>query len=217
MGKIFERIINNRISKVVNISEAQAGGQKGKATADHFLILNTIIQTHKNKNKNEDLYIAFLDVTKAYDKAWLNAILYALYNSGLTGKDWNILKHINENLTATIRTQYGNTRTLKIKDSIRQGGVLSVIEYDNLIDEIAKEIQKGKIGTTQIGNQTVGGCLLWMDDVALIHKNKNELQKMLNITDEIAKRYHIKFGQEKSQTITIGKTPETPFKLGKWT
>ena len=53
-----------------------------------------------------------------------------------------------------------------------------------------------------------------MDDVALIHKNKNELQKMLNITDEIAKRYHIKFGQEKSQTITIGKTPETPFKLG---
>ena len=26
-----------------------------------------------------------------------------------------------------------------------------------------------------------------MDDVALIHKNKNELQKMLNITDEIAK------------------------------
>ena len=34
-----------------------------------------------------------------------------------------------------------------------------------------------KIGTTQIGNQTVGGCLLWMDDVALIHKNKNELQR----------------------------------------
>ena len=109
MGKLFERIINNRISKVVNISEAQAGGQKGKATADHLLILNTIIQTHKNKNKNEDMYIAFLDVTKAYDKAWLNAIIYALYNSGLTGKDWNILKHINENLTATTRTQYGNT------------------------------------------------------------------------------------------------------------
>ena len=50
MGKIFERIINNRISKVVNISEAQAGGgQKGKATADYLLILNTIIQTHKKK------------------------------------------------------------------------------------------------------------------------------------------------------------------------
>ena len=53
-----------------------------------------------------------------------------------------------------------------------------------------------------------------MDDVALIHKNKDELQKMLNITEEISKRYHLKFGQEKSQTITIGKQPDTPFKLG---
>ena len=37
---------------------------------------------------------------------------------------------------------------------------------------------------------------------------------MLDITDEVAKIYHIKFGQEKSQTITIGKNQETKFKLG---
>ena len=49
----------------------QGGGTKGKATADHLLILNTIIQNIKNKNKSQDLYIAFLYVTKAYDKAWL--------------------------------------------------------------------------------------------------------------------------------------------------
>ena len=38
-------------------------------------------------------------------------------------------------------TGHGLTRSLNIKDSIRQGGVLSVIEYDNLIDEIAKELE----------------------------------------------------------------------------
>ena len=47
MGKLFERIMNNRLTKTVNISDAQAGGQKGKATADHLLILNTIIKNHK--------------------------------------------------------------------------------------------------------------------------------------------------------------------------
>ena len=83
MGKLFERIINNRITKTVDITEAQAGGQKGKSTEDHLLILNTIIKHHKNTHKNQDLHIAFLDVTKAYDKAWLNAILYALNKSGL--------------------------------------------------------------------------------------------------------------------------------------
>ena len=188
MGKLFERIINNSY-KTVKITDAQAGGQKVKATADHLLILNTIIKQHKKNNKKEDLHIAFLDVTKAYDKAWLNAILYA-------------------------RTKYGKTRKLRIRDSIRQGGVLSVIEYANLIDEIATEINTENIGTTKIGDTAIEGCLLWMDDVALIHKNKHELQKILDITDEVSKRYQIKFGKEKSQTITIGKNQEPTFKLG---
>ena len=92
MGKLFEIIMNNRLIKTVKITDAQAGGQNGKATADHLLILNNIIKQHKKNNKKEDLHIAFLDVTKAYDKAWLNAILYALNRSGLTGKDLNIVK-----------------------------------------------------------------------------------------------------------------------------
>ena len=36
--------------------------------------------------------------------------------------------------------------------------LLSVIEYANLIDEIAKRDEKKKIGTTTIGNMTVGGA-----------------------------------------------------------
>ena len=67
----------------------------------------------------------------------------------------NIVKNINKNLTATIRTKYGNTRKIRIRDSIRQGGVLSVIEYANIIDEIAKEINTENIGTTKIGDTTI--------------------------------------------------------------
>ena len=66
-GKMFERIINNRISKTINITEAQAGGQKGRATVDHLTRLKDTIQTIRNNKK--PAYIAFLDVTKAYDKA----------------------------------------------------------------------------------------------------------------------------------------------------
>ena len=47
---------------------------------------------------------------------------------------------MNENLTAEIKTRHGNTRKIKIKDSIRQGGVLSVTLYALLMDEINKDI-----------------------------------------------------------------------------
>ena len=48
-----------------------------------------------------------------------------------------MIKNLNSNLTAKIQIRYGLTRKIEIKDSIRQGGVLSVIEYATLIDEIA--------------------------------------------------------------------------------
>ena len=54
-----------------------------------------------------------------------------------------------------------------------------------------------------------------MDDVTLINENARALQDMLDTTNEIAKRFHLKFGKENSQTITIGKSPITEkFRLG---
>ena len=85
-----------------------------------------------------------------------------------------------------------------------------MIEYANLMDEIAKELQEKSTGNQEIWSNTTMGCLLWMDDVVLIHHDKEEIQKMLNITDDIAKRYHIKFGKEKSQILTIGSEEPTP-------
>jgi len=214
-GKLFERLMDDRIKKETKITEIQAGGQKGVSTADHLMILNSIINQTKKLKKKQELHIAFLDVTKAYDKAWLNAILYTLNKSGLQGKNWRIAKELNNNLTATIRTQYGPTRTINIRDSIRQGGVLSVIEYANLMDDIAKELLDNAIGTQQLWSNNIPGCLLWVDDVALIHNNKDELQNMLDTTNEIAKRYRIKFGSEKSQILTINeKRGHTETKIG---
>ena len=138
-----------------------------------------------------------------------------MHKNGLTGKNWKIVKEINSNLTAKIRTKHGLTRPINIKDSIRQGGVLSVIEYANLIDEIAKELEHKHEGYQEIWDYTTLGCLLWMDDVVLIHHDKEELQKMLNTTNDIARRFHIKFGREKSQLLTIGNAEPPPeMKLG---
>ena len=212
-GKVYERIINERAKEKVNMTENQAGGQKGKATTDHLLILNETINEIRNQGK--PVYMAFLDVTKAYDKAWLDAIMYVMHKEGLTGPEWDLVKKMNENLTAKISTKHGDTREIKIKDSIRQGGVLSVLQYALLIDEINKEITKENLGTYIPSLDEIIGCLLWMDDVLLISSDPTELQKMLDITDEVAGKYHIEFGEPKSNTMKIGGKKECPkFRLG---
>ena len=212
-GKLFERIVNNRAKQITNISDAQA--KEKRATTDHLMILKEIINGQKERKK--PIYLAFLDVTKAYDKAWLTGIMYVLQKNGVTGPLWNTIRKLNTNLKATIKTKDGQTETIKIKDSIRQGGVLSVILYALLMDEIAKEITKLNKGCYIPGTQQKIGCLLWVDDVVLMSESEKELQEMLDITHKIAKRYHIEFGKEKSMIMTTVKTTTTKFTLGNLT
>ena len=138
-----------------------------------------------------------------------------MYKRGVNSKLWKIIKKLNENLTAIIHTKYGPTRKITIKDSIRQGGVLSVLQYALLMDEINKEIQEIDLGIQIPDAPTEMACLLWMDDVLLLETKPKEKQKLLDITEKVAEKYHIKFGKEKSQSLTIGKTNEQPkFTLG---
>ena len=74
IGKVYERIIDNRTRPHIQISEAQAGGREGRSTTDHLTMLKESIVIQKKRKT--PLYMVYLDVTKAYDKAWLDALLY---------------------------------------------------------------------------------------------------------------------------------------------
>ena len=47
-----------------------------------------------------------------------------------------------------------------------------------------------------------------MDDVLLLETKPKEKQKLVDITEKVTEKYRIKFGKEKSQSLTIGKTNE---------
>jgi hypothetical protein len=197
IGKFFERIINERAKKEVKVSDMQGGGKKGANTVDHITTLQELIR------KGKQVYITFLDVTKAYDKAWADGIMYVMDKQGLKSRLWMKIKKMNEGLSANVETKHGLTREIKMRDNIKQGGVLSVLMYATLMDEIAKEINKRQLGI-RINPEKKIGCLLWMDDVAIITDKQEEMQEMLNIVNDTAKRYRIKFGQEKSKVLKIG-------------
>ena len=212
-GKVFERIHDRRIKPKVKITEAQAGGKKGSSTIDHLIVLSDLVTSAKNQGKS--IYLTYLDVTKAYDKAWIEAIMYILYKEGLTDNHWTIVKKLNENLTARIKTKHGLTRKITIKDSLRQGGVLSVICYGAQMDEINKEIERLDLTMPIQGTDKKVGCLLWVDDVVLAATEPETQQRQLDATKEISGRYHIEYGKDKSKTMTKGKDKtKREFKLG---
>ena len=92
IGKVYERIKDNRTRPQIKISEAQAGGREGRSTTDHLTILKESIATQK-KRKNP-LYMVYIDVTKAYDNPWLDALLYVLSKRAIETENWQITNDI---------------------------------------------------------------------------------------------------------------------------
>ena len=65
-----------------------------------------------------------------------------------------------------------------MRDSIRQGGIISVIEYAALIDQILKELKRKGLAQKTNGKRTIDSFPS-MDDVYLIHHDLEALQTML--------------------------------------
>ena len=213
IGKTFERLINNRIIEEVNMSDAQAGGIKGRATVDHIMILKELVNICKAEKK--EAILIYLDVTKAYDKAWLDAIMYVLHKQGINSRLWLLVKKLNSNLKTTVLTKHGPTRQITIKDRIRQGGIISVILYALMMDEINKELMEAGKGITVPNTDCKIPSLLWMDDVVLIENEVEKSQELLNITDHTSKKYHVEFGMPKTKHLrTSKKENKIELKLG---
>ena len=87
--------------------------------------------------------------------------------------------------------------------------------YATVMDEIVEEINKNELGVkTSNTSHPKLRCLLYMDDVVLISNSDQEMQPMLNITNEVSSRYRIVFGKEKSKVMKIGNSVQTELKLG---
>ena len=109
MYKLVTKVIQyfcfpNRPMKVWDILEFQKGGESQKRGK-----YDTPYQLWK------ETYVAFIDIEKAYDKVWTNAIFYLLWNWEIKGKLWRIMYKLNQNLKATIATKFGQTDVINIE------------------------------------------------------------------------------------------------------
>src|SRR5690349_19830863 len=76
IARLFERLIQDELLKTIPsnyLSADQNGFRKQHSTYDSLMKLNIAI-TNAIRNKIE-LPVAFIDITKAYDRVWLDGLL----------------------------------------------------------------------------------------------------------------------------------------------
>ena len=196
--KILLRIIMNRIRPKIRpeIAEEQFGFMEGKGTINAIFALRMIIERALEVNK--DIYLCFIDYTKAFDRVKHAEIIEILQNLNIDSKDLRIIENIYWEQTAALRLNNNLTKFQKIKRGVRQGCVLSpdlFSLYSEIIIRAIKEMPGIKIGGCIINN------LRYADDTVLVAEKEEDLQKLLDVV--------VKESEKKGLDLNIKKNPVT--------
>ena len=174
IGTIADSLIYNRLEKLVPFTNAQGGGKKGMATCDHLFVLRTIIEVSRTQKRQT--FLTFYDVSKAYDHLDNEDLLVTMWDKGLKGTAWRILKALNTNLSAQIKTKFGLTHEIEMEIGGKQGSRLTGRMFAKLMDLLAEELNEAKDGF-EISEDFIVAVLLWVDDVISSVEGTEEQEK----------------------------------------
>ena len=78
-----------------------------------------------NLELNSNVYVAFLDIRKAFDTVWHDALLYKLDQIGIKGKIWRLIKNSYTGIHCKVSINGILSKLTKMRRGNRQGGVTS--------------------------------------------------------------------------------------------
>ena len=209
-----EEIINKRLMEIAPLTQAQGGGRKGSSTRDHVFLLRGAIM-HAIKNRMT-MFVTYFDVTKAYDRADVEDMLIIIWEKGLKGKLWRLLKSLNTNLTAKIKTRHGLTQEIPRKAGGKQGGKNFGFLFAKMMDILAEKAdQDDRMGV--YFEELRIAVLEWVDDVATFAIGKEQQIYTLDCVNKFAIEHKLKWGKEKCNVMEVGTGvyKRTKWNLGK--
>ena len=132
------------------------------------------------KSSKKPLYLAFLDLSKAFDRVWREGLFALLWESGIQGKSWRVIKEIYRNVENKVVFGDFESDLFEQEYGVKQGCVWSPTPFSVLINELVNMLRQSNIGI-DITSQLIN-CLLFADDVVLMANSQDELQKLLQIS-----------------------------------
>ena len=148
--------------------------------------------------------MTFYDVSKAYDNVDNEDMLVTMWEKGLRGKAWRILKSLNSALSAVVKTKFGPTREFQMEIGGKQGSRLTGRMFAKTMDLLAEDLLNSNHGF-EITEDLIISVLLWVDDVISMAEGELNQRYILEEINQFALKHKIKWGKDKCKVMLIGR------------
>jgi len=201
--KLFCGIMNSRLktwSELNNVlHDEQNGFREDRSCVDHLQSLVSIIEGRVKRKQS--VFTAFIDFRKAYDSINHNMLWDKLVKNGIS-KNCYFLKAVQglyKDIKCAVKVNGSVTDWFDVNTGLRQGCLLSPLLFNLYINDLVLSIKSSCHGIP-IGGENVS-LLMYADDLVLIARNENDLQKMLIKLYEWCEQWKININEEKSQIV----------------
>lgn len=203
LDKILQRIILNRISKrpksVIHCLQGAYQKQQDALTTA-FMIDETI----KNCcEEGDQVYACFVDISKAFDRMWIDAMLYKLYHHAkIQGKCWRLIRNWYMDMKEVVYINGFYSRDYTLLQGTRQGGILSPWLFLVYINDLITELEQSGWGVFLY--RKFYGSPMFADDLTALSRIKYGLENLLKCLDEYATKWRIVLNIKKTVILVFG-------------
>ena len=134
--KLWERIIGARIESETEVADNQFGFIKGRQTSDAIFALKQVMEKYREKEKG--LYVAFIDIEKAYDRVPRPEVWRCMREKGVNEKYVRLVQDMYDGAESNVNSCIGPTEQFKIRVGLHQGSALSPYLFDLIMDVISE-------------------------------------------------------------------------------
>ncbi|KAK3519719.1 hypothetical protein QTP70_002672 [Hemibagrus guttatus] len=164
--KLWERVVEARLRKIVEICEQQYGFMPRKSTTDAIFSLRILMEKYRDGQR--ELHCVFVDLEKAYDRVPREELWYCMRKSGVAEKYVRVVQDMYERSRTVVRCALGQTEEFNVEVGLHQGSALSPFLFAIVMDQLSEEIRQESPWT-----------MMFADDIVICSESREQVEENL--------------------------------------
>ena len=210
VGKVYGRVLIERVIECTNgaVGGEQCGFRKGMSCSDQVFAVRQICE--KKLEKHQEVFWAFMDLEKAYDRIDREALWQVLRIYGVGGCVLGGIQSFYVGSSACVRVGSDLSESFEVNVGLRQGCVMSPWLFNVFMDGVVREVkmrtmERGLMLKGQNGWEWEVSQLLFADDTALVASTEERLQRLVNEFGVVCEKRKLRVNIGKSKVMVCSR------------
>ena len=189
--------------------QLQTAYQRGISCMDVIFATQETLMNHLRDGGQP--YLCLFDIEKAFDSVGLPILLQNLYDIGVNGKLWKIIKSWYTDSTSRVRVNNQLSELFTVERGVKQGSVLSPTLFLTVMDCLLKQLKEEKHGLSVC--QTYAGAAIHTDDLRTTAASKDTVSKQATVISNFARNANLKLSESKLEVLRVSQQHKDPERL----